>query len=319
MTGAVVHDLEHPGEGDGDGDGKAPEPLPAAALRLAALTRLVGVTGATGAHRRARRDAPVPARRPSVSSCAIPARAPLLPGAEVRRAAYCDGAAVRDALTGVETVFLVSGAESAERVDDHRTFIDAAVEAGVVGWCTRRSSARAGRDVHAGPRSLGHRAAPPGRAAGLDVPAQQPLPGDAAAVRRARRGAPRPGGRRARWPGCPSATSRGVAALVLREPGRHDGQTYELSGPQALHLAQVAEIFTFVTGRQTSYHDETVEEAYASRAGLAPDWEVEGWVTSYTAIAAGELDVVTEDVLRLAGHEPGTLGEWLAAHPDALR
>ena len=25
MTGAVVHDLEHPGDGDGDGDGKAPE------------------------------------------------------------------------------------------------------------------------------------------------------------------------------------------------------------------------------------------------------------------------------------------------------
>jgi hypothetical protein len=45
---------------------------------------------------------------------------------------------------------------------------------------------------------------------------------------------------------------------------------------------------------------------------------VEGWVTSYTAIAAGELDVVTEDVERLTGHEPGTLAEWLRAHPDAL-
>ena len=41
-------------------------------------------------------------------------------------------------------------------------------------------------------------------------------------------------------------------------------------------------------------------------------------MTSYTAIAAGEQDVIAEDVLRLTGHEPGTLAEWLRDHPGAV-
>lgn len=37
----------------------------------------------------------------------------------------------------------------------------------------------------------------------------------------------------------------------------------------------------------------TVAEAYAARASYgAPKFEVDGWVTSYLAIAAGELNVV---------------------------
>jgi hypothetical protein len=43
----------------------------------------------------------------------------------------------------------------------------------------------------------------------------------------------------------------------------------------------------------------------------APDWEVEGWVTSYTAIAAGELDLVTDTVERLAGHPPVRLADYV--------
>jgi hypothetical protein len=56
--------------------------------------------------------------------------------------------------------------------------------------------------------------------------------------------------------------------------------------------------------------DETVEEAYASRQGYgAPGWQVEAWVTTYTAIAAGEVDLVTGDVERLTGHPPRTLAD----------
>lgn len=44
----------------------------------------------------------------------------------------------------------------------------------------------------------------------------------------------------------------------------------------------------------------------------APAWEIEGWVTSYAAIATGEMDVVTDAVRQLAGHEPMSLGGSLA-------
>ena len=40
-------------------------------------------------------------------------------------------------------------------------------------------------------------------------------------------------------------------------------------------------------------------------------------MTSYAAIADGTLDVVTDTVARLAGHEPMTLPELLEAHPES--
>ena len=45
---------------------------------------------------------------------------------------------------------------------------------------------------------------------------------------------------------------------------------------------------TAARGRSFRFHNETLEEAYASRASYqAPDWQVEAWVTTYTAIAPG--------------------------------
>ena len=40
-------------------------------------------------------------------------------------------------------------------------------------------------------------------------------------------------------------------------------------------------------------------------------------MTSYAAIATGELDVVTDTVARVAGHEPLTLAELLEAQPGS--
>jgi hypothetical protein len=69
-----------------------------------------------------------------------------------------------------------------------------------------------------------------------------------------------------------------------------------------------------------TYRDETLEEARAWQlAAGAPDWEVEGWVTSYAAIATGEMDVVADTVRTLAGHPPQTLADYLREHPDSYR
>lgn len=45
---------------------------------------------------------------------------------------------------------------------------------------------------------------------------------------------------------------------------------------------------------------------------------MDGWVTSYLALAAGELDVVSDIVRRLAGHTPITLADYVRAHPESL-
>jgi hypothetical protein len=61
-----------------------------------------------------------------------------------------------------------------------------------------------------------------------------------------------------------------------------------------------------------SFHDETIEEAYESRRQWpAPDWQYDAWVSTYTAIAAGELAPVTDDVRTLTGRRPISLAELL--------
>jgi uncharacterized protein YbjT (DUF2867 family) len=109
-----------------------------------------------------------------------------------------------------------------------------------------------------------------------------------------------------------------VAAAVLRDPDVHAGRTYTLTGPQALSLDDVATALTAATGRAVRYHAESVEEAYASRAGYgAPDWQVDAWVSTYTAIANGELAEVTDDVPRLSGHPATSLAALLARGASA--
>jgi uncharacterized protein YbjT (DUF2867 family) len=112
-----------------------------------------------------------------------------------------------------------------------------------------------------------------------------------------------------------------VAVAVLVEGGdRHDGRGYDLTGPEALTMAEVAERLSRLAGRAITYHPETLEEAYASRASYgAPGWEVDGWVTTYVAIANGELEAVSGDVAAVAGHPPMSLDDFLRRNPDSLR
>ncbi|WP_278259764.1 NmrA family NAD(P)-binding protein [Nocardioides convexus] len=52
-------------------------------------------------------------------------------GASVARTSYADPESARASLDGVTTLFMVSGAEAEDRLEQHRTFVDAAADAGV--------------------------------------------------------------------------------------------------------------------------------------------------------------------------------------------
>jgi uncharacterized protein YbjT (DUF2867 family) len=109
-----------------------------------------------------------------------------------------------------------------------------------------------------------------------------------------------------------------VAAAVLRDDSTGlDGRALEVTGPEALTMAEAAAVLTEVTGRPAEYREQTVEEAWATRRPSGhPDWEIEGWVTSYLAIAAGELSAVTDVVPALTGHPARSVAEHLRAHPE---
>src|SRR5258708_299468 len=97
---------------------------------MATSAPLIGVTGATG-----QLGSRVVARLAALHSqqrliVRDLTRAPQFPGAEVVRASYEGGPAMRAALSGVHTLFLVSGL-GASRLDHHYSAIDAAAAAGV--------------------------------------------------------------------------------------------------------------------------------------------------------------------------------------------
>ena len=53
-----------------------------------------------------------------------------------------------------------------------------------------------------------------------------------------------------------------------------------------------------------------------SRASYgAEDWQVEAWVSTYTAIAAGETDGVSPDVEQILGRAPYSLEQLLRGLP----
>jgi NAD(P)H dehydrogenase (quinone) len=248
-----------------------------------------------------------------------PARAPELPGAEVVRAAYGDGEAMRRALDGVDTLLLVSASEAVDRVRLHTGAVDAAVAAGVQRIvytsflaCSPDATFTFARDhwhTEEHLRASGVRHTFLRDSLYLDV---FPLFAGGDGVIRGPAG-----------DGRVAAVARDdiadVAVAVLLGDD-HDGRTYDLTGPAAFTLQQAAEELSRASGRAVTYHAETLDEAYASRAGYgAPHWEVTGWVTTYAAIAAGELDLVSDAVATVAARPPMDLAEFLRRNPDTYR
>jgi uncharacterized protein YbjT (DUF2867 family) len=248
-----------------------------------------------------------------------PARAPRLEGAEVRRAAsYGDGDAMRAALEGVETLFLVPAAESADRVTQHRTAIDAAVAAGVrrivylsfLG-AAADSTFTLARDHWATEqhiRASGARWTFPRMSLYLDFTVR--MVGSDGVIAG-------PGGKGKAGMVTRADVAAVAVALLLGEG--HDGAAYDVTGPEALTLAEIAATLSALSGKAIAYKDETLAEARASRASYgAPDWEVAAWISTYTAIAAGELETVSDTVETLTGRPPASLADFVRAHPGAL-
>ena len=243
-----------------------------------------------------------------------PARAPDI-DTDVRTCEYADEAAAVAALRGVDSLFMVSAAEAPDRREQHRTFIAAAARAGVGQVVYTSFSGAApdatftlGRDHFDAESAI--------RETGmawtflrdnfyLDV---LPLFADREGVIRG----PADGGRVA---AVARADVAAAAVAVLRDPAAHAGATYTLTGPEALTLDEVATRAGAVLGRDLRFEDETVEEAYASRRAAygAEQWQLDAWVSTYTAIADGSVARVTDDVRRVTGRPPRTLEDALSS------
>ncbi len=123
-----------------------------------------------------------------------------------------------------------------------------------------------------------------------------------------------------------------AAVSVLTKKG-HEGQTYDITGPEALTMQETANQLTAVLGRKITYRAQSPHEVRATRdtsrldhmeahrkaltgSGVT-DYEVEVYISHYLQIATGEMSEVSDAVPVLCGHPATGLADYLAKHPES--
>jgi NAD(P)H dehydrogenase (quinone) len=125
-----------------------------------------------------------------------------------------------------------------------------------------------------------------------------------------------------------------VAVAVLTGSG-HEGCTYDVTGPEALTLAETAEILSAVVGRKISYRALSPHEVRIHRnASRLEKWEaeiraltgsgigqyeLEVWISHFLQMATGQASNVSDTVPRLTKHKGQTLTEYLQKHPECYQ
>ncbi|MEU5091364.1 SDR family oxidoreductase [Streptomyces sp. NPDC021356] len=276
------------------------------------------VTGASGrlGGRIARRLAA--AGIPQTLLARTPARAPQIPGATAVPGDYGDHDALVHALRGTDRVLMVSASESPHRLQQHRAFVDAAAAVGVAHLVYISFYGAAPDATFTLARDHWHTEQHI-RASGLPFTfLRDNLYADFMPALVGGDGVIRGPAGEGRVAVVAQDDIADAAVAVLRDPGPHTGRAYELTGPQALTLTDVAATITAATGRPVSYVPETLEEAYASRGGHgAPDWQLDAWVSTYTAIGDGSLAQVTASISELTGHPAASLQQVLRPGPGS--
>ena len=269
---------------------------------------MIGITGVTGKLGSYMADLVDKKGMVSVHLARSPERAKVYASAEIRKMVYANTLEVVEALKGIDTLLMVSARENPERVKEHKEFLDAAKLAGVQHivytsfyGADEKASFTLSRDhaqTEAYIKELGFTytflrdnfyldflidiALENGEIRG---PAGS---GQVSAVAR-------------------KDTSR-VAAEILLHAKKWKNQTLNLTGPEELSMEEIVALLSKETGKTIAYVDESVEEAYESRKKWpAQTWEYDAWVSTYTAIKAGEQAGVSTDVEKVLGHPASSL------------
>ena len=247
-----------------------------------------------------------------------PRRAPKLIGAETVRGDFAEPATLKDAFAGVGAALVVSASgEPGERARLHRNAFQAAARArvGHVVYLSLQGAAPDSKYPFSRDHSLSEQFL---FAAGLPCtvlrnafyldmflekfdaegvirgPAQQ---GRGAFVSR-------------------EDVARNAAAVMQKQPGG----IYDVTGPEALSIAEVASRLSTLVGRELRYEDESADAARMRLSRVEPlAWRVDLSVGWFEAIAAGELERTNDTILRFTGTAPLTVEGYFRAFPDLLR
>jgi NAD(P)H dehydrogenase (quinone) len=243
-------------------------------------------------------------------------------GAVVRRADFDDPASLPPAFEGVERLLLISASVIGNRVHQHRAAIDAAVAAGV------RSVAYTGgaNPSHSNPAAAmrDHRETEEALiASGLAwtflrdaIYAESLLQGASAAIASGQLITNAGEGRTAY---VARADCAAAAAAVLTTDG-HEGKAYDITSTDALNAADVAALFTELSGRPVEpvyLSDEEWIAAMVEHAGM-PEPLARDIATFGIAARQGYLGAVSTTVAELTEREPVSVRAVLEVRREEL-
>ena len=263
---------------------------------------MIGITGVTGKLGSYVADLVDQQGISSIHLARSPERAKVYASAEIRKMVYANTPEVVEALKGIDVLLMVSARENPERVEEHTSFLDAAKLAGVQHivytsfyGADEKATFTLSRDhaqTEAYIKELGFTYTFLRDNFYLDFLI------DIALENGEIRG---PAGS-----GKVSAVARkdtsSVAAEILSHAKKWENQTLNLTGPEELSMEEIVALLSKETGKTITYVDESVEEAYESRKKWpAQNWEYDAWVSTYTAIKAGEQAGVLKDVEKVLG------------------
>lgn len=103
-----------------------------------------------------------------------------------------------------------------------------------------------------------------------------------------------------------------VAAMILGDPGEHHNTVYELTGPTALTMDDVAAELSLALGYPVRYTDPGLIRFVRRLRRRGVSWDTLVFMTGvYALTRLGRNQPITDDVERLLGRPPRTLPEFL--------
>ena len=255
---------------------------------------MIGITGVTGKLGSYVSDLVDKKGIASIHLARSPERATVYASAEIRKMVYANTPEVVEALKGIDVLLMVSARENPERVEEHTSFLDAAKLAGVQHivytsfyGADEKATFTLSRDhaqTEAYIKELGFTYTFLRDNFYLDFLIDMALE---------------------------NGEIRGPAEILLHAK-KWENQTLNLTGPEDLSMEEIVALLSKESGKTIAYVDESVEEAYESRKKWpAQTWEYDAWVSTYTAIKAGEQAGVSTDIEKVLGHPASNLLDTL--------
>lgn len=241
-------------------------------------------------------------------------------GVQVRAMDYADASSVTAALKGARKVLLISGSEVGQRVEQHRTVIEAAKAEGVelLAYTSIANADSTGMKLaaeHQATEAILRESGVPFvllRNGWYIENYTDQLPGTLA------QGALAGSARNGQVSGAARADYAHAAAAVLVAEGQA-GNVYELGGDEAFSMADLAAEISAATGKTITYNDLPAQEYAGLLTGAGvPEAFAEILADSDLGIARGDLLVSSGDLRRLIGRPATSLAEAVRTAAAAI-